>query len=387
MIRRILEPKIAERLSAFPAVAILGPRQVGKTTLALEVGRKLDSECIYVDLERPSDLAKLSDPELFLLHNRSRLVILDEVQRAPELFATLRSVIDLRRRDGQPTGQYLLLGSASKDLLQQSSESLAGRIIYSDLSPLNMLEIASEQQDTLWLRGGYPISFLQTEDEMSLLWRESLITTYLERDIPMLGRATPADVLRRFWTMIAHCQGGLLNASTLAEGLGISNTSVARTISLFVDLFLCRKLMPWHRNTGKRLVKSPKLYIRDSGLLHALLGISTFNDLLGHPIVGASWEGFVVENIASVLPPNVQMSFYRTSAGTEVDLVLEYPSNKRIAIEIKRTLSPTITKSLSDGIAAIEPKESYVVYPGSALYPLASNLEAIPLRQLLERVA
>lgn len=289
------------------------------------------------------------------------MVILDEVQRAPGLFQNLRGLIDKGRRQGRRYGRFLLLGSASVELLQQSSETLAGRIAYLELTPFDVMELAAEPTDLLWLRGGFPDSVLATQDAISMKWRQDFIRTYLERDIPRLGPRIPAETLRRFWTMLAHNQGELLNAAKLAAALGVDGKTVSRYLDLLVDLLLVRRLKPWHSNTGKRLVKSPKTYVRDSGIAHALLGIADKETLLSHPICGQSWEGFVIENCLSVAPPHCEASFYRTSVGAECDLLITFPDQKTWAIEIKRNLAPSLVKGFYFSQNDIKPEASYVV--------------------------
>ena len=383
MIARRILPALRERLDERSAVALLGPRQVGKTTLALAVAEKRDS--LYLDLESEADLAKLSDPELYFSLHEEKLVILDEIQRKPDLFKVLRGRIDRMKRKGG-SGRFLLLGSASLELLHQSSESLAGRIGFLELGPLAVGEVASSDAEKLWVRGGFPESFLAGNDAASLRWRLDFIRTYLERDIPQLGPHIPAESLRRFWTMLAHRHGGLHNAASIAQSLGVDGKTVAAYTDLFVDLLLVRRLEPWHENVGKRLVKSPKIYLRDPGLLHALLGIDTMEDLLGHPVCGASWEGFVMENILSVLPENSQAYFFRTSAGSEIDLVLQLPKQQRWAVEIKRSLSPALTKGFHLGCEDIRATSRWVVYPGEESYPLNSETQVLPLAELVDRL-
>ncbi|HEX9698712.1 MAG TPA: ATP-binding protein [Acidobacteriota bacterium] len=384
MIKRRLAGRIEHALDSFPAVALLGPRQVGKTTLALEIAARRDS--VYLDLEAPSDLNKLSEPELYLASHVDKLVILDEVQRAPGLFQVLRGLIDRGRRKGRRNGQYFLLGSASIELLRQSSESLAGRIAYLELGPLDATEVAADELDRLWRRGGFPDSFVAIGEHASLDWRQQFIRTYLERDIPQLGPRVPAETLRRFWTMLAHSQGSLLNAARMAAGLGISGQTVARYLDLLVDLLLVRRLPPWQAKVGKRLVKSPKVYVRDSGIVHALLRIETQDDLLGHPVAGGSWEGFVIENLLSTAPAGVQAGFYRTAAGAEIDLVLSV-GGTRWAIEIKRSLTPRPSKGFklaADDIGAVR---RLIAYPGSEPVPLGAGIEAMPVRQVIAALA
>ena len=300
MLTRTIKPTLNRLLDRNPAVVLIGPRQAGKTTLARELARERDA--VYVDLERPSDLAKLSDIEQYCDENAGHLLVLDEVHRVPGLFAPLRSVIDERRHAGKRTGLFLLLGSASIDLLKQSSETLAGRVAHCELHPFNSREVPGARLRRLWCRGGFPESYLARSDEESFDWRLAFIRTYLERDIPQFGPRIPAETLRRFWTMLAHNQGQMHNAAALARGLDVNGVTIARYLDLMVDLLLIRRLVPWTTNLGRRLVKAPKVYVRDSGVCHALLGIETMDDLFGHPVIGGSWEGFVIENIAGALP-------------------------------------------------------------------------------------
>ena len=344
MIERVVAARVASALERQAVVAIVGPRQVGKTTLALDIAGSRDA--VYLDLESPRDLAKLETPELFFESNQERLIVLDEIHRAPDIFRTMRGVVDRARRLGRRHGLFLVLGSASVDLLRQSSESLAGRIAYVDMTPVTAGEVAPtlETRERLWLRGGFPDSFLASADEDSFAWREDFVRTYLERDVPQFGARVPAETLRRLWTMLAHNQGQLLNASRLASALGVSSPTVARYVDLLVDLLLVRRLEPMQANVGKRLVKSPKVYVRDSGLVHSLLGVMTMDDLLGHPVAGASWEGFVIETLIAAAP-GAGVTFYRTTAGAEVDLVLDLGGRRgRWLIEIKRGLVPKLTK-------------------------------------------
>ncbi|WP_132550034.1 ATP-binding protein [Rhizobium azibense] len=385
MIPRRKTAELVELLDNNPAVALLGPRQVGKTTLALEVGEQRPS--IYLDLESESDRAKLAEPELYLAEHEDKLVILDEVHRVPELFQNLRGLIDRGRRMGLRSGRFLLLGSASMDLLKQSGESLAGRIAYLELAPIDGLEVGAGELNKLWVRGGFPDSLLAANDTVSQRWRIDFIRTYLERDIPLLGPRIPAETLRRFWTMLAHHQSGLLNAADFARAIGVDGKTVASYLDLMVDLLLVRRLEPWHSNAGKRLVKSPRVYVRDSGLLHSLLGLTTLDDVLGHPVAGASWEGFVIETLHAVMPEGAHANFYRTSAGAEIDLVVTLPGERRWAIEIKRSLTPKLERGFHHACLDLEPDRRIVVYPGSEAYPLGNDIEALPLRQLGEQLA
>ena len=383
MIFRQLLHKAQEELDQTPAVVLLGPRQVGKTTLAHEIVK--DRNAIYLDLEDPRDLGQIEDIHAFVEAAGERLIILDEVQRLPTLFNSLRGIIDAKRRAGQRSGQFLLLGSASLELLQQVSESLAGRIAAIELQTISAQEYPGPLSE-LWLRGGFPDSLLADSDRRSMDWRINFISTYLERDIPQFGARVPAETLRRFWTMLAHQQGGLLNAANIASSLGVSGQSVARYLDLLVDLLLVRRLPPWHSNVGKRLVKSPKVYVRDSGIVHALLGLETTRSLLGHPVAGGSWEGMVIENIIGKLSPAVQSYFYRTSAGAEIDLLLENPEGRKWAIEIKRSSTPVASKGFHNACADIDAAEKFIVYPGERSYPTKHGVTVLPLTELLPKL-
>jgi len=380
MIPRLLCNLLLDRLRQFPAVALLGPRQVGKTTLARRVPGYDNS--VYLDLENPADLEKLTDARGFLSAQHGRLVIIDEVQRLPGLFQVLRGLIDERVFIGDKAGHFLLLGSASIDLLHQSSETLAGRIAYLELPPLHVLEIEPEQETALWTRGGFPRSFLAEDEAQSVAWRENFIATYLERDIPLLGPRIPAETLRRFWTMLAHHQGSVLNAAQLAQSLSVDSKTVAKYLDLMVDLLLVRRLSPYFANVNKRLVKSPKTYVRDSGLVHTLLRLDTLDQILGHPINGMSWEGYVIETLLRSAPMRTQPSFYRTATGVEIDLILEVPGGEVWAIEIKRSLAPKLEKGFYIALEDIKPAKTFLVYPGGERYPKGHGIEAISLREL-----
>lgn len=382
MIHRRLRAQLTALIADYPAVALLGPRQVGKTTLALAVSAGLDA--VYLDLESAADRAKLTEPELYLQDHEDKLVILDEVHRLPELFPTLRGLIDAGRRRGRRAGRFLLLGSASRDLLQQSSETLAGRIAYLELAPFDVLETPDEN---LWIRGGFPDSLLAADDKRSLIWRQNFIRTYLERDVPRLGPRIAAETLRRFWVMLAHTQGGLLNAASLARGLDVSGKTLASYLDLMVDLLLVRRLPPWHKNVGKRLVKSPKVFVRDSGVLHALLGLRDKEAVISHPIVGASWEGYVIENLINVAPAETEACFYRASGGAEVDLILTLPGKKPWVVEVKRSLEPRLTKGFYFACDDIQPEARYVVYPGEESFALAKDVMAVSLSALASQLS
>ena len=372
--------KLLRLLQQFPAAGLLGPRQAGKTTLAF-AQKEFYPNALYLDLELPSAQRQLDDPEAFLMAHAQQLVILDEVQRMPELFSILRGVVDQRRRMNQPSGQFLLLGSATGVLLQQSSESLAGRVAYVELPALQASEVFGTQAsvadlNALWVRGGFPLSWLAASDADSMTWREVFITTYLEKDIPALGPRIPATTLRRLWTMLAHHQGELLDQSKLASALAISGQTVSRYIDLLCDLMLVRRLPAWHGNVGKRLIRSPKVYVRDSGLVHALLGLSNLDAVLGHPVAGSSWEGFVVEQLVNAAP-NAQASFYRTSNGAEVDLVLTFHNQQTWVIEIKRSSAPTVSRGFHQAAVDLGAARKLLVAPVELIYPMKEHIEVV----------
>lgn len=378
IIKRRLQDRIRSSLERYPVVGLIGCRQVGKTTLAKRLSRDLDKRVIYLDLELPSDLAKLGEPELYLNQFIESLVVIDEIQRMPSLFPVMRALVDKKRIPGR----FLILGSASPDLIKQSSESLAGRIIYHELSPFGIYEIGIKHINRLWLRGGLPDSYLAGSDEESHFWREAFIRTYLEMDIPQLGIHIPSIQLRRFWLMLAHMHGQLWNASQIAKGLGLSAPTIRRYLDILEETFIVRQLEPFHLNIKKRLVKSPKVYIRDSGLLHALLRIRERDDLLGHPIAGASWEGFVIEEIKKILPEDTPVYFYRTGAGAEIDLLIFDKKGRPIAIEIKYSLTPKPEKGFFIAFNDISCHRGFVVYPGDETYSLQKNLIALPASKL-----
>jgi len=385
MIQRSVTTAIEHSLSEQAAVAIIGPRQVGKTTLAREIAGSRPAS-LYLDLEAREDRDRLAEPALFLRQYENSLVVLDEIHRIPEIFSSLRGIIDKGRRTGHGKGRFLILGSASIDLLRQSSESLAGRITYVNMGPFNVLELPADEPTLLqlWTRGGFPGSYLAPNDTESMRWRGDFIRTYLERDVPLFGPRVPAGVLERLWTMLAHGQGTLLNASRLASALQITAPTVQRYIDLLTDLLLVRRLQPFHSNAGKRLVKSPKVYIRDSGLVHALLGLRTFNDLAGHPVAGASWEGYVIENLLAAAPERTVASFYRTAAGAEIDLLLEIPGHGLWAIEVKRSLSGRPEKGFYIACHDLRPDKQFVVNAGLEKYPIDADTVAIGVSALAQ---
>lgn len=387
MIERDAAKHLNDALARQAAVGLIGPRQVGKTTLAQAVAAGRPS--VYLDLESPADRDKLTAPELYLNAHADELVVLDEIHHAPEIFGVLRGLIDQGRRSGRRTGRFLVLGSASIDLLRQSGESLAGRIEYVELGPLTVHEAARTGADIerLWLRGGFPESLLAASDGDSLRWRRNFVRTYLERDVPQFGPRVPAVTLERLWTMLAHNQGALLNASQLAAGLSVSAPTVSAYIDLLADLLLVRRLPPCLANVGKRLVKSPKVYVRDSGLVHALLRIETWDDLMGHPVAGPSWEGFVIENLLAAAPEGAQASFYRTSAGAEIDLVLDLGGRRgRWAVEIKKSLTAKPSRGFWNALEDLRPERAFVVHSGVDRYLLAPGVEAIGLRELTDEL-
>lgn len=376
--KRTLELTIRESLKKYPVVGILGSRQVGKTTIAKEIQSTLNKKAVYLDLELPSDLNKLGDPELYLSQFTDALVIIDEIQRIPSLFPVIRALVDRKRT----AGRFLILGSASPDLIKHASESLAGRIIYHELTPFSLGETGFKEIEKLWLRGGYPESYLAERDEDSYQWREAFIKTYLEMDIPQLGIRVPALQLRRFWTMLAHSHGGLWNATKIGGSLDISAPTVRSYLDILQETFVVRQLQPYHSNLKKRLIKSPKVYVRDTGLLHTLLRIRNFDDLQGHPSIGSSWEGFVVEHIIGSVPATWQAYFFRTNAGAEIDLLLIDAKNRPVAVEIKYSLSPAVTRGFWNAYEDLGCKRGFVVYPGDESYPIGNNVFTLPLKEL-----
>lgn len=384
MIDRHKAAEIASLLRQSPAVVITGPRQVGKTTLALTLAEQ--REAIYLDLEAEPDRARLAEPQLYFTDHAAELVILDEIQRMPGIFEALRGTIDQARREGRGNGRFLLLGSAAIELLAQSGETLAGRVAFVELTPFDLTEVGESRCDDLWVRGGFPPSFLAPGSEASLRWRTDFIRTYLERDIPQLGPRVPAETLRRLWTMLAHNQGGLLNAAQIARGLGVTGATVGHYLDLMVDLLLVRRLPPRLANVGKRLVRSPKVYVRDSGLVHALLGLADKEAVLGHPVAGASWEGLVIENAIGAAGERAEPSFYRTSGGAEIDLILSWRDGREWAIEVKRSAAPKLERGMRSALEDLQPERSFIVYPGSERYRLGPKTEAIGLAELCAEI-
>jgi predicted AAA+ superfamily ATPase len=392
MLKRHLFKEVIEHLEQFPVVAILGCRQTGKTTLAHQVQDFLNKKSLYLDLELLEDRQKFNDPQLMLEQHTDKLLILDEIQQVPELFAIMRGIIDRRRRNGDKAGHYLILGSASPNLLKQSSESLAGRIAYLELNTFSLEEVEKVAEDDslnltinrLWLRGGFPDSFLEENDERSFKWRKQFINTYLERDMVRIGPKFPADRIFRLWSMLAYDQGTIINSSRLATSLEMSVSSVRSYMEAMSDLFLIRFLRPWSGNSKKRLVKSPKVYVRDSGILHALTNLKTLDEITNHSLCGFSWEGFVIEQILQKIPYGIDVSFYRSSTGDEIDLILEMPQQNTVAIEIKRASAPKISKGFNNACDEIKAKKRYYILPKGEAYPLNKETIAIGLKEFLK---
>lgn len=381
-INRIIETEIKENLNLFPSVALLGPRQCGKSTLAKKLSEEYD-KCLYLDLESTADLRKLEDPELYFLSQKDKFFVIDEIQRKPDLFTVLRSIIDKNNKNNQ----FLILGSASRELIKQSSESLAGRIYYMELYPFIYSELLLYETETdfinkLWIRGGFPRSYLSMNDETSCKWRDSFIKIFLERDISMLGFQIPAGILERFWRMLAHSHGQVLNSSKIGESLGVSHTTIRSYIEILKKTYMIRELLPYETNLKKRLIKSSKIYIRDSGILHSLLEIESLNNLFSHPVLGFSWEGFVIENILNEFP-GYKASFYRTSSGTEADLILEKGLEK-IVVECKSTVSPVLSKGFWNALDDIKPKSTWIICPINDCYPVKEKVFVSSLEKFIE---
>ena len=372
-----------------PAVVLLGPRQVGKTTLARRIAATHRDGAVYLDLERPADRRRLSDADAFLRTQRGKLVVLDEIHRAPGLFETLRGIIDDARAAGERSGQFLLLGSAGIELMRQTAETLAGRVAYIDLAPIDALEFAGKAAETnrLWNRGGFPDSLLARTDSLSLAWRQDFIRSYLERDVPMFAPRMPAETVGRLWTMLAHAQGTPLNQSRLAASLAVSVPAVSRYLDLLVDLRLVRRLRPWSSNLGKRLVRTPKTFVRDSGLTHALLELESHGDVVGHPIAGTSWEGFVIENLIAVAGTQRTPYYYRTEDGAEVDLLFERAGRVEMAIEIKLSTAPTLSRGFHLACQSLQPQSAFVVHGAAeGQWPAAKGVAALSLRDLMKKL-
>ncbi|MBM3579073.1 MAG: ATP-binding protein [Alphaproteobacteria bacterium] len=376
------ETAVRQSLARAPAVVLLGPRQIGKTTLARKIAES-EKAALYLDLEKAADLRRLEDPGAFLRSQAGRLVIVDEVHRLPSLFAELRGIIDERREGGMRTGQFLLLGSASLDLVQHASETLAGRVVYLELAPITIDEArgAAVSADALWLRGGFPESLIALDDAESLEWRRNFIRSYLERDVPMFAPRMPSNTIGRLWTMLANAQGSLVNSARFAQGLGVSAPMINRYIDLLADLMLVRRLPPWSGNLNKRLVRSPKVYVRDSGVVHALLELETLDQLLGHPVVGPSWEGFVIETLIDAASPKRVPMFYRTQDGAEIDLLFERAGKIEMAFEVKRSTAPRIERGFFLACDDLQIERRFVVYSGQDSYPATHGATVMSLEE------
>ena len=384
--RKTAYSSLREALKESSAVVPPGPRQVGKTTLARAVA--LHENALYLDLERAADRRRLDDDRTFLRAHPDQLLVIDEVHRAPELFAELRGVIDERRNMGKRVKQFLLLGSASLDLIQSSAETLAGRVAYLELNPINYQEsdAANIKLDTLWQRGGFPDSLLAASDHASFNWRQNFVRSYLERDVPMFAPRTSSAMISRLWTMLANDQGGILNLARLGQALGISAQAIGRYIDLLVDLLLVRRLPAWSGDLNKRLVRSPRVYIRDSGLVHSLLEIEDSYQLQGHVAVGASWEGFVIESIINATAPRLKPYFFRTQDGAEIDLVLERAGKPYIAIEVKRSSAPKVQQGFYLACDQLNILHRYVIAPVDEPYPIKGGVQVLGLGAALAAI-
>ncbi len=388
MLDRRLFQTVRERFEFMPAVVLLGPRQVGKTTLARTIAGELGDQALYLDLERESDRRRLDDADSYLRAQTGRLVILDEVHRAPGLFPLLRGIIDERRAAGDETRQFLLLGSASIELQRQAGESLAGRASYLELTPVGVDEWTTHGPlNTLWLRGGFPSSLLAPSESASAIWREDFVRAFVERDLPLFEPGLSSPMLGRLWRMLAHQQGTPLNKARLAGSLEVSAPTVGRYIDVLEHMLMVRRLQPWSSNIGKRLVRAPKIYLRDSGVLHSLLALTSFDNLLSHPIVGASWEGFVIEQLIAAAGPQSIPMFFRTATGVEADLVFERGGEVDCVIEIKRSTAPTVSSSLRTVIDLLKPKSAYVVHSGDDEWPMSGGITAHSVASLMARLS
>ena len=380
-IERTEKPKVIKSLKSFPVVAILGPRQVGKTTLAKSIAADIGGKSVYLDLENPADYTKLTDPVLYLKDNADKLVIIDEIQLKPELFPILRSMVD---ENGAFYPSYSELTQPESKYYDSyaygtSWNDFAGRIKYHELTPFSVFEVGMENISELWIRGGFPDAYLAATLDDSFDWIAAFVQTFLERDLGMLGFRLSPHNMRRVWTMLAHYHGAVVNYSALSNSLDVSNVTVKHWIDVLEDTYMLRTLRPWSGNTKKRMVKSPKIYLRDSGILHNLLGVEEMEKLLSNPILGASWEGFIIEQIAATAPDRSQFSFYRNSSGNEVDMIVETPKSGTIAFEIKRSLSPSLSNGTYSALKDISPDKAYVIYSGDDSYRLNEDVTVIPV--------
>ena len=382
IVRELHVRQVTSLLERFPVVAILGARQVGKTTLANEIVASIKSPAVRFDLESPADLARLAEPMLALEGLRG-VIVLDEVQRRPEIFPALRVLADRRRI----RARFLVLGSASPDLLEQTTETLAGRIAHYELPGFALREVGAGRLDRLWVRGGFPRSFLSRSDAASMEWRQEFVRTFIERDLPALGVNIASDTMRRFWSMLAHHHAQLWNASEIGRSFGVADTTVRGYLDRLTDALVVRQLKPWHENIGKRQVKAPKIYIRDSGLLHALLNLGSQRDIEGHPKLGASWEGYLIDQIMQQLGVRSdEVHFWRTHTGAELDLLV-VRGRLRIGFEVKRTVAPAITPSMRSAIKDLGLKSLTVVHAGAESFALAKNVRAVAAAALTDEIA
>ncbi|NOZ62195.1 MAG: ATP-binding protein [Calditrichaeota bacterium] len=381
-VERAITSQLLKLINNFPAVGIVGPRQVGKTTLAKHLMNQIDRECIYLDLELEEDQSKLYEPQLYLEQHVDKCVVLDEIQQMPHLFPVLRGLIDKKR----VPGRFIILGSASPDLLKQSSESLAGRIVYQVLNPFNLTEVAADfDMNSHWFKGGFPESFLLADEELHRIWIRNFIRTYIERDLPMLGLSVTPILMRRLWSMLAHFHGGIWNASNFARALGVTIPTINRYVEFLESAFIIHRLQPYYTNIKKRLVKSPKIYIRDSGILHHLVGIISFEDLQGNVIIGNSWEGYVIEQIKQIVPGEIDLYYYRTHNGTESDLILTRGNKVIACIEIKYTTAPRLSKGFLIAINDLKSKTNFIITPKSETYQIHENVTVCSLLEFLSK--
>lgn len=384
MITRNKAKKIVKLLDFFPVVGIIGPRQVGKTTLSKQIVENIQKECVFLDLENPRDIAKLQDPVLYFEDNIDKCVVLDEIQNLPHLFPVLRSMIDLNRIPGR----YIILGSASPELIRNSSESLAGRIAYVELTTFNLTEVyelSNKNTDRLWLQGGFPNAFLFDDVEMVTQWHYNYIKTYVERDLPNLGLKVDKTLLIKLLQMISHIHGDIINYNSLSKSLGISSNTIKKYINFFEGSFLIKQLAPFYLNIKKRLVKSPKIYIRDTGILHYLQNINEKKDLFGNPLIGNSWESFVIEQIIQQLSPKYQTYFYRTNDGAECDLVVTKSQKTIMAIEIKYTSAPKLTRGTTIAFDDLSSEQNFIITPNSDDYLIKKNIRVCNIFDFLNK--
>jgi len=379
---RKITPNVLGLIRNFPVVGIIGPRQVGKTTLVKELIDEIDKQCIYLDLELPEDFSKLHDPQIYLEQHEEKCVILDEIQRIPNIFSILRALIDRKREPGR----FVILGSASPNLLKQSSETLAGRIVYTELSPFNLMEIIKDHDMVdHWFKGGFPDAFLSIKNDIFTTWMRNFIQTYLERDLQLLGLSADSVLMRRLWTMIAHYHGGIWNASTFAKSLGITVPTVNRYINFLEAAFIIRRLEPYYYNLKKRLVKSPKIYIRDTGILHYLVGINNLESLYGHSLIGNSWEGYVIEQIHQMLPDELKLYYYRTHHGAESDLMLVKGTEPKACIEIKYTSQPKQSRGFPIVVDDLKTPINFIITPKSNTYLINKTTHVCNLADFLSK--